>query len=124
MTKWPQPFLLKKQLTCCWTSRRHLRCGETDTSSLSKICWAHSSFPPQQVFWDKVYKPPEAFKENKAGLPDERHCQASKCFERTYSNNAAKALLKDKIEQAQALGKEAGNDVSESKIDSLSETAA
>jgi len=35
-----------------------------------------------EVFWDKVYKPPEAFKENKA-------------------------LLKDKIEQAQALGKEA-----------------
>lgn len=83
MTKWPQPFLLKKQLTCCWTNRRHLRCGETDTSSLTKICWAHSSFPPQQVFWDKVYKPPEAFKENKAGLSDERHCQASKCFERT-----------------------------------------
>lgn len=42
----------------------------------------------------------------------------------TYYNNAAKALLKDKIEQAQALGKEAGNDVSESKSDSLSETAA
>ncbi|CAJ1434256.1 unnamed protein product [Effrenium voratum] len=35
-----------------------------------------------EVFWDKVYKPPEAFKENKA-------------------------LLKDKIEEAQAIGKEA-----------------
>lgn len=35
-----------------------------------------------EVFWQKVYKPPQAFKENKA-------------------------LLKDKIEQAQALGKEA-----------------
>ncbi|CAE7252034.1 KIF6 [Symbiodinium natans] len=35
-----------------------------------------------EVFWQKVYKPPEAFKENKA-------------------------LLKERIEQAQALGKEA-----------------
>lgn len=35
-----------------------------------------------EVFWEKVYKPPEAFKENKA-------------------------LLKEKIEEAQGLGKEA-----------------
>ena len=50
MTKWPQPFLLRKQLTCCWTNRRHLRCGETDTSSLTKYVGHTSRFHHSRSF--------------------------------------------------------------------------
>lgn len=106
------------------------------------------SLQRSQVFWQKIYKPPEAFKENKAWLrrqeiyqsgiqpliwlkrienggmmgyadvcsmqyyariqiEDVRCADMCRLFWDLHISTSLQALLKDKIEQAQALGKEA-----------------